>query len=186
MSKKTNELKFEYRVWIKMKGRCYNPNNDSFHLYGGRGIIICERWLLSFDNFIEDMGKCPNDKNSIDRIDVNGNYEPSNCRWANDYEQCNNKRTNHFIEYNGERMTLSQWSKKLGINEKTLFNRVKRGWTIQRCLDPKLKNITNITYKGETKNITEWSNKLNINKDTIRIRIVRGWSIEKALTTIVK
>lgn len=80
-----------YETWSQMKKRCYNPNNDNYNLYGGRGIKVCNRWLESFENFLSDMGIRP-PNTSIDRIDVNGNYEPSNCRWATPKIQAKNKR----------------------------------------------------------------------------------------------
>lgn len=82
----------EHKTWCKLKERCNNPNSKDYHLYGGRGIKVCNRWVGSFENFLEDMGKKPEGKFSIDRLDVNGNYEPSNCRWATDFEQAQNKR----------------------------------------------------------------------------------------------
>jgi hypothetical protein len=84
----------EYDIWVKMKQRCYNSNNNDYKNYGNRGITICDRWLNSVENFLEDMGKRPNSDYSIDRINNDGNYEPSNCRWATKSEQNNNKRNN--------------------------------------------------------------------------------------------
>lgn len=82
----------EYRAWLGLKNRCGNPSNKNYMDYGGRGISVCERWKDSFEAFLEDMGKRPSDKHSIDRIDVNGNYEPGNCRWVTWDIQARNKR----------------------------------------------------------------------------------------------
>jgi hypothetical protein len=82
----------EHRTWKHIKMRCYNPKDISYKNYGGRGIIMCERWRHSAENFIADMGPKPSPKHSIDRINNDGNYEPSNCRWATRKQQNNNKR----------------------------------------------------------------------------------------------
>lgn len=82
----------EYSVWCGIKNRCGNPNATSYEHYGGRGIKVCDRWLDSFDNFLSDLGKRPSKQHSIERINVDGDYEPSNCKWATAIEQANNKR----------------------------------------------------------------------------------------------
>lgn len=105
-----------YKIWCEIKIRCCNPNNHAYHNYGGRGIRVCDRWLHSFENFLADMGERPSTDHSIDRIDVNGNYCPENCRWATRKEQANNRRSNILVEYNGKTQTLKQWCDELGLN----------------------------------------------------------------------
>ncbi len=103
----------EYRSWQMMMSRCYNRNFPDYDLYGGRGIVVCDSWK-DFRNFYSDMGGKPEGKTSIDRVDVNGNYEPSNCRWASQIEQCNNVRKNRFVLVDGNRMTIANAARKLG------------------------------------------------------------------------
>jgi hypothetical protein len=119
----------EYKTWQNMKSRCSNPKNNRFYIYGARGITVCNRWLHSFENFFSDMGKCPNGM-SIERVDVNGNYEHSNCKWATRIEQANNTRSNHVIKYNGEELTITEWGRKIGISQSSISGRLTRGWPI--------------------------------------------------------
>jgi hypothetical protein len=93
-TKHNNSSSLEYSAWRAMKQRCLCPNAIHFKHYGGRGIKVCDRWINSFENFLKDMGKKPSSIHSMDRIDVNGNYEPNNCRWATPKEQAKNTRRN--------------------------------------------------------------------------------------------
>lgn len=107
----------EYRAWKAMKKRCYNPNYEHFKDYGARGIIVCLRWIDSFENFFSDMGERPSKKHSLDRYpDMNGNYCPENCRWGTEEQQANNRRNNRWLEHNGIIKTASEWKKYLKCN----------------------------------------------------------------------
>lgn len=107
----------ELKAYQGMKDRCYNPNATKYYTYGKRGIKVCNRWLESFDNFLKDMGRCPK-KKTLDRIEVNGNYEPSNCHWATNGEQARHRTDNVFMEYDGKRMIQKDWARELGICHK--------------------------------------------------------------------
>lgn len=111
-----------HRCWMSMRGRCERPTDSAYANYGGRGIKVCERWQ-TFENFLEDMGPMP-DGMEIDRIDVNGDYEPGNCRWATPYQQNRNRRNNRLIEFNGRVMCLTDWAQELGIKKECLHRRI--------------------------------------------------------------
>lgn len=124
----------EYCAWAEMKQRCYNSNNAKYKNYGARGIKVCERWLHSFENFYADMGEMPNGC-SIDRIDVNGNYSPENCRWVDQKTQQNNRRNNTKITFNGVTETLRYWSEKTGIDTRTLYHRLHgMKWSAEKTI----------------------------------------------------
>jgi len=125
----------EFATWSRMKARCSNENIDKYKSYGGRGIRVCDRWM-EFENFYKDMGKRPEGK-TLDRIDVNGDYCPENCRWSTWYEQDYNKRDTVRLTYNGMTKTLPEWSEITGINTKNLMNRIVRKWTVERTLTQK-------------------------------------------------
>ena len=128
------------QTWRDMKVRCYNTKNKSYKHYGARGIKVCDRWLHSFAKFKKDMGEKPGTEYSIDRIDVNKDYSPENCRWATPKEQANNKTNNHLIEHNNKIMTVSAWAKHKDINLGTLLSRLKRGWPIEKALTKTIKD----------------------------------------------
>lgn len=124
----------EYKVWAGVKRRCYNQNEEGYYKYGGRGIKVCERWLNSFENFLADMGTRPSPQHSIERKDNEKDYSPDNCKWATLIEQANNTRNNRFLEFKGIRLTVTQWARKLGVTDKTLFTRIYRGHNIETIL----------------------------------------------------
>lgn len=118
-----------YDIWIFMKHRCNNPNSRSYKDYGGRGIKVCEEWQNSFESFYKwSIENGYDDKLTIDRIDVNGNYCPENCRWATKKEQANNTRNNRMITAFGKTMTMHQWADYSGIRYQTIYRRLKDGW----------------------------------------------------------
>lgn len=120
-----------YKTWKSMLMRCSNPNVDGYKHYGGRGIKVCNRWSgnLGFENFIKDMGERP-DGTTLDRIDYNGNYEPSNCHWATSDEQANNRTDNIYIIVGGRKITAKQFCKALGLNYWVAIKQIQRGYDI--------------------------------------------------------
>jgi hypothetical protein len=114
--------------------RCHNPDCTSYYWYGARGIEMCERWQCSLDAFIKDMGPPPTAQHSIDRINHNGNYEPSNCRWATQEEQNNNTRRSKLIDWNGRTQSIRDWAKEYNIGSRALSERLRRGWDMEKSL----------------------------------------------------
>lgn len=127
----------EYRIWIAIRARCNNSRHSAWKYYGGRGIRVCEEWDSSFEQFFRDMGKRPTEKHSIDRTNVNGNYESSNCRWVTSKVQGRNKRNHHFVEFNGRTMTLAEAVERCPhkLKYNTILYRIKRGWPVERALE---------------------------------------------------
>lgn len=130
-----------YKVYHSMKGRCYNKNNREYHNYGGRGIVVCDEWLSSYETFYNwainnNYQECL----SIDRIDADGNYEPSNCRWTDMRTQQNNKRDNIYLTYNNKTQTLMQWANEMNLTYSCIRHRYERGWSIKEILFGRQKN----------------------------------------------
>jgi hypothetical protein len=119
----------EYSTWGTMKRRCYSPDDEQYHRYGGRGIAVCDRWRDSFEAFYEDMGQRPPNADSIERNDVDGNYEPTNCRWATATEQARNRRNTIFVTIGHERRPMIEWAEMNGIPYQTAYRRMIKGWT---------------------------------------------------------
>ena len=121
-----------YRVWRAMRNRCARVKNKDYADYGGRGITVCERWN-SFESFLSDMGP-RSEGMTIERHNANGNYEPSNCRWATRLEQAHNKRNNVHLTANGKTQTMSEWARELGVNHTAIVYRLKAGWSVERAV----------------------------------------------------
>ena len=125
----------EYKAWCAMKARCESPRTNGYHNYGGRGITVCERWRDSFAAFLKDMGPKPTPFHTVERINVDGNYDPENCRWADAHEQRTNTRQAIWIVYRGRRVNLHQLCHDRGLRYGTVHARLSRGWAAERAID---------------------------------------------------
>ena len=168
--------------------RCYNPKNKRYKNYGGRGIAVCKEWLESPRAF-HDWAVASGYKEglSIERINNNGDYEPSNCRWIPMREQVNNQTLTRYIPYNGEVKTLTQWAKQYRLNISTLKDRLdKLGWTMEKSLTvaAKEQKRKEITYQGKTKNLSQWDKYNGFGDGTTGHRLKNGWSEEEAVSPL--
>lgn len=172
----------EYRSWRHAKSRCHNPSNQAYSHYGGRGISMCDRWRYSFKAFLDDMGRKPTPKHSLDRIDNDGNYERSNCRWATTLEQGRNKRNIFMVDIGGVLTPLSQVSEKYGIAAEVIRNRVKRHPTVTDpsiLLRPVEKPRT-VLINGNHLTVSQLSIEAGVNLGTIRTRLrVLKWADDR-------
>jgi hypothetical protein len=178
-------------IRISMINRCYNPKDSSYKHYGGRNIKVCDAWLNNPSSFLvwaEATGY--SEALTIDRIDVNGNYEPSNCRWTTMKKQQNNRRNNHFITYKGETKTIATWSDETGIGQATILYRIENNFSEEELFDRpvafRAKSAIKdgvITFNGEAKTPKEWEKITGIPLQTIWARMRMGWSEERTLTT---
>lgn len=124
------------RIWFGIKTRCCNKNHKDYPAYGGRGICVCDEWLFDFDSFYKwSLNNGYKDDLSIDRICNDRNYEPDNCRWVSQRVQNNNKRTSKFIEFDGQKRTIAEWSEITGICRSTIEGRIKKGLPIEKVLN---------------------------------------------------
>ena len=123
----------EYKSWQSAKTRCYSPTYRGYANYGGRGIKMCDAWRNNSVQFLRDMGACPPGY-SLDRIDINGHYEPGNCRWADARTQHGNTRYNRLLEFRGEQLPATVWARRLKMAKNVLFARLRNGWPIEKAL----------------------------------------------------
>lgn len=175
-----------YNIWCGMRERCNNPNSQAYKDYGGRGISICKDWQDDYMNFYNwSINNGYDEKLTIDRINVNGNYEPTNCRWADTKTQCNNTRYNIMITYQDKTQSLKLWCEELNLN----YDMIRARWgnpswkdkSIEEILfTPNQKQIL-ITYNNETHTISEWSKITNIRHNVIFDRWQKGYYEEDIL-----
>lgn len=179
----------EYKIWCGIKTRCYNPNYNNHENYGGRGIVMCERWFNSFEAFYADLGPRPGPEYSIERRQVNGNYEPGNCYWTTVDVQANNRTDNVFYEIDGKKLTQAQLARSVGLTPSTLNIRIhKGGMSVEAAVTTPLLKVRNekFTFQGKDLTLREWSQETGLSYRCIRDRIkTLGWSVEKALGTKV-
>lgn len=171
-----------YRRYYGIKQRCYNPNHDSYMRYGGRGIKMCDEWKDSFQAFNDwAYANGYEEGLTLDRIDVDGDYCPENCRWVDMRTQLNNTRKNVYIEYMGRKLTIPEWAHELNMKESLIRHRYDYGWTPERIFTTPVKrehhpeahdNVIYMTYKGVTKSLRDWSDETGISITTLRHRYV--------------
>jgi hypothetical protein len=174
-----------YGTWRNMIDRCYNPAAVGYAGYGGRGISVCDRWRANFFHFLDDMGERPRSDMTLDRVNNDGNYEPSNCRWASRTEQAANKREYlrpSAIERDGKKQGLTAWSRDTGIKYRTIRARSSKGYSADEILSTDLKRKPHlITYNGETKTLAEWADHVGVKRKTLYLRVItRKWPLDRA------
>lgn len=171
----------EYRIWKAMKARCYSPSNKNTGLYQKLGIKVCDRWLHSFDNFLEDMGPIPSNDYSIERIDNKKDYCPENCKWIPLREQPKNRTNVPVYTYKGETHCLAEWARILNLNKERIRGRIRRGMSFEEAIvEDAFKR--QITINGEHKTVKEWCDVFGLNAGSVYSRIHRGASPVEALT----
>jgi hypothetical protein len=124
----------EYGTWSKLKGRCLNPNDAAYNYYGGRGLTVCDRWLESFHNFLEDMGPKPSPELTLERINNNSGYSRENCTWATRAVQSANRRSVNRLTLNGRTQSMADWSRETGLSIGLIHIRLKHGWSVENAL----------------------------------------------------
>lgn len=178
-----------YATWEGVISRCTNPNASNYKEYGGRGILLCERWL-GFKNFVDDMASSWKPGTSLDRITPNSNYSKETCKWSTPKEQANNRRTNINITMDGVTKTKMQWCEFYGIKFVTVCGRERLGWKTEECFKipaakrAVAKKLGDLTFNGKTQSVAKWAEETGVKANTIYQRILNlGWSVDETLTT---
>lgn len=175
-----------YNTWGHMRARCYNPHDKRYASYGGRGITVCDEWKNSFEAFRDwALSTGYNDSLTIDRIDVNGNYCPENCRWANELQQSNNRRSNRMIEYKGQVYTAAELARKVGISYMVMMARLQKGYSIEEAVSLEDKrNLRLVEYNGKTYTAAELAREVGVKYETLVKRLKTGKSVEDAIKRV--
>lgn len=172
-----------YGSWDAMTQRCTNPKHKAFHRYGGRGIVICDRWR-DFANFLADMGQPPSDKHSLERENNDLGYSLDNCKWATKIEQQNNMARNRRLTLNDKTLTVAQWARVLGVRPQLIDQRLRRGWSLERTLTGivrKHENDRRFLFNGKELTLSQLSEESKITYKLLHKRIiVKGWSVGRA------
>lgn len=178
-----------YKAWRNMKSRCLNRNSKDYPDYGGRGIRVCDDWSSSYESFRDwAVSHGYSEELSIDRIDVNGDYCPDNCRWATQEQQSRNTRKNIHVEKDGFSGCLLDYCDSHGLNYHTVISRLNLGWPLDEAISSaertnyRKKEIM-LTYRGKTMNATAWCKELGIPKTNLFRRLDKGWDAEKCFET---
>lgn len=181
MKKERKRLK---SIYNGMRLRCYNEDNVNYKYYGGKGVAICDEWLLSFENFFDwAINNGYNENLTIDRIDSEKEYSPDNCKWSTKKEQAYNRSMSVKLTLNGRTMYMTEWAEELEIDKKILSWRYNNGWSDEEILTrPRDYKENKLTLNGETHSMSEWSRITGIKVATISYRMKKGWSVEDALT----
>jgi hypothetical protein len=183
MKESNPEGYLHYAVWQGMKRRCYLKTTRSYKNYGARGIVVCERWLESFDNFIEDMGFRPSKLYEIDRIDTNGNYELGNCRWATKKQNSRNKRNTVMLTINGDTRPMAEWAEISGESYDNIKNRISNlGWSHGDAVFGKKKKKVYNTPMGKFETLEDISKLVDVGISSISRRFksdnFKDWFID--------
>jgi hypothetical protein len=169
-----------YETWAGMVARCTKKYRPDYHRYGGRGIKVCDRWMV-FENFAADMGDRPEGMTLDRHPDTNGNYEPGNCRWATPTEQANNRRSNVLIDHQGKQQNIEAWSKELGIDRHVIEDRIRRGETDPIKIFGPRRQTRIIEFNGKAQTITQWAADTGLSVAGINKRIQKGLPVEEVL-----
>jgi hypothetical protein len=168
--------------------RCINPKLPAYKLYGGRGITVCDEWRRDYKAFLRDMGRVPHPGWHIDRINNDGNYEPSNCRWVSPKDNNRNRSNTSYMEVNGEKLPRPVWAERLGISYNAINGRTQKGWSPdeivagKRLNSKRKKPLRKLTHDGLSLTVSEWAVRLDVPLKTLRNRVNEGWTDEEIVT----